>query len=431
MSRAGGYILPVPANRRETLLDYSHQNDSIGEPVEKFGHSAKAPLIVFVSFRPGEVTHIADGRKGVASGSGLVRLNLRNLQTLKFPVRFNKLESGVSRRATPHVRQRLREGGLLPPASFRSFVDTFARLSPETADRLERFAGDRMDRVSRLSDEARFALAQQKEGVGLALKIAGFDTRELLDWAPPVDGKALSFLDGLPEARLREDAMVIHDLDSLPGFEAIKSYQFAARVFENEETRLTIILANKLPLEEQFGTDLIYYNETLKSFVMVQYKAMERRGTAAPEYRLPDTQLDKEIARMHNTLKIMETLEEDNSRDGFRLNTNPFFMKLCSRHTFNPDDGGLFPGMYLPIDYWNRLVTDDATLGPRGGRLVTYDNVGRKISEADFVSLVSGAWLGTTPPQSAVLESLVQNILTSGKAVALAFEGAAEDDDDD
>jgi len=43
-------------------------------------------------------------------------------------------------------------------------------------------------------------------------------------------------------------------------------------------------MANKLPLEEQTGADLIYYNETFSSFVMVQYKAMNP-GTEGQEFR--------------------------------------------------------------------------------------------------------------------------------------------------
>lgn len=54
---------------------------------------------------------------------------------------------------------------------------------------------------------------------------------------------------------------------------------------------------------------------------------------------------------------------------------------------------GRFPGMYLPLDYWRRLVADDAALGKRGGRLVTYENVGRKLSESEFIALIAGGGL--------------------------------------
>ena len=37
-------------------------------------------------------------------------------------------------------------------------------------------------------------------------------------------------------------------------------------------------MANRLPLEQQTGADLIYFHEKYRSFVMVQYKAMERES---------------------------------------------------------------------------------------------------------------------------------------------------------
>ena len=95
--------------------------------------------------------------------------------------------------------------------------------------------------------------------------------------------------------------MVIHDLMHLPGFDIIKTYPYNAAVFESEATseRLTVIFANRLPLEEQTGTDLIYFNETFQSFVMVPYTAMEREdgpnGVPQAVFRLPNSQLPEDV----------------------------------------------------------------------------------------------------------------------------------------
>jgi len=77
---AAGYILRVPAERRELLLDEAENGDSFGhagpivrEPVPLFNHSRRAPLIVFASFEDGKITHLGDGKRGV-SGTGLSRL---------------------------------------------------------------------------------------------------------------------------------------------------------------------------------------------------------------------------------------------------------------------------------------------------------------------------------------------------------------------
>ena len=68
---AAGYVLVVPPERRELLLEeaehggsYYRSAPSVAEPVLRFQHSRRASLIVFASFEDGKVTHIADGKKG-------------------------------------------------------------------------------------------------------------------------------------------------------------------------------------------------------------------------------------------------------------------------------------------------------------------------------------------------------------------------------
>jgi hypothetical protein len=155
---------------------------------------------------------------------------------------------------------------------------------------------------------------------------------------------------------------------------------------------------------------------------MLQYKAMEK-GADGPEFRWrPEDQPDEEISRMEELLDSLKILPPDVAPVSFRLHTNPFFLKLCSRLDFNPDDKGLSKGMYLPLDFWKCLATDTATEGPQGGRLITYDNVGRRLSNSEFIMLVANAWVGTTVPQSVVLERVIRSVMETGKTVTFAIK---------
>ena len=184
-------------------------------------------------------------------------------------------------------------------------------------------------------------------------------------------------------------------------------------------------------------TDLIYFNETYQSFVMVQYKAMEREDRhnrpAEAVYRLPDAQLKEEIDRMDDVLDALKACAPNTGIGGFRLTENPFFLKLCSRLIFNPDDVGLVPGMYLPLDYWKLLEKDPGIQGPKGGLRITYDNAQRHLDNTAFTTVVSKAWVGTTPSQSQVLQDVIRTTLETGKAVAIAIKPkkSAEPRDDD
>jgi hypothetical protein len=157
--------------------------------------------------------------------------------------------------------------------------------------------------------------------------------------------------------------------------------------------------------------------------VLVQYKALEKNNNGDLEFRWTDSdQFTAEMRRMDALLDELAKIEPDTDPDGFRFSHNPFFLKFCSRIVFNPDDKGMFPGMYLPQGLWKALVASDRLKGPRGGNLLTYDNVGRKLNLTEFTNLVAGAWVGTTITQSASVNAVLRSIIESGRTVTFAVK---------
>jgi hypothetical protein len=426
MAKAGGFAVFLTKDRMDTFLECVAEECAFAEPVADFQHSRTAPLVCFV-IGAGKLTHIGLGRRGMRAGTGLSRLNIDKVEELQAPLSVRKLLNRLPKRNAASVRRRFQSGGLLTEKGFSAVVETIRQLAPQASTLLYRFSEARTGRIWRLSAKARENLAQQKEALLTALSIAGLSREPVQEWAPS-DDTPVSFLDGLPSVRLREDPMVVSDLQNLPGFEVIKTYPYGAAVFESKETseRLTVILANRLPLEEQTGTDLIYFNETYQSFVMVQYKAMERvdrkNGIPLNLYRLPNKQLKEEIDRMDAVLGALKACAPNTGIGGFRLTENPFFLKLCPRLVFNPDDVGLVSGMYLPLDYWKLLENDPGIKGPKGGLRITYENAKRHFDNTSFTAVVSKAWVGTTPNQSQVLQEVIRETLKTGQAVAIAIK---------
>jgi hypothetical protein len=381
--------------------------------------------VVLASFEEGFLTHVGDARKGGSAGTKLVRLNMTSLEELARPIPFEKVVNRVPARFRTPLRRVLLNGGLLAPKTLSAVVEILREMDPVLGEKLSRMSASRRELLAALGDREKENLALQKETLAAALEIAGVGTNEILEWTPATIERT-SFLDGLPGARVREDVMLHADLASVPGFAEIRDApHIAARTFESENNpavRITVVMANRLPLEEQTGADLIYYNETYHSFVMVQYKALEK-GTDEHEFRWVDgDQFTAEIARMDELLEQLEEMEPDGDPDGFRLSSNPFFLKFCSRIVFNPDDRGLFPGMYLPHGLWKMLANSGRLKGPRGGNVLTFGNVGRKLSGTEFITLVAGSWVGTTISQSASLEAMVRSVLASGRTVTFAVK---------
>jgi hypothetical protein len=333
----------------------------------------------------------------------------------------------VPNRVKETVKERFEYGGLLPPKSFQHVVDALQGLSAESRPILEKFGRSRRELIAKIPTRVKEALAYQKEAIATALSLANIERDELQEWDPPSDSKLpKSFLDGLGEVRVREDSMIANDMQIVPGFEFVRAHQAGAAIFQNEETRLTVVLANRQPLEKQYGVDLIYCNERYKAFVFVQYKAMEKRGKVN-YFPLPNDDLVKEVKRMEALLVNLRACPPNSTREGYRLQENPFYLKFCSRIVFNPDDVRLTPGMYIPLDYWKLIDADKRLVGPKGGRQITFENVGRHFENTEFVSLVAKAWIGTTIPQSRKLEAYIREVLQTGRTLAVAVKTDKED----
>ena len=71
--------------------------------------------------------------------------------------------------------------------------------------------------------------------------------------------------------------------------------------------------------------------------------------------------------------------------------------------------------------------------GQRGGNVLSYTNVGRRLNNSEFVTLVANSWVGTTMGQSAALEGVIRAVLESGKTVTFAVKRkvAVADADED
>ncbi len=431
MAGAAGYVLNLDADRAEELQAEADWNGVFPEVVPDFEHSRSDPLVCLISVGGRTITHVAPATRGFRAGVGLRRLNIGPMTELMSPVPKRTLTETVGPRARHHLSSRLREGGLMPPATFRAAVDALMELAADIRPALIRFSATRRQRLTRLTPEQQRALAVQKDTLVTALAIAGIDRTPVQEWDPPVEGeRPTSFLDGLPQMREREDLMVVADLMQVPGFDLVRQVAHGGVLFENERTRLTVIMANHLPLEEQLGADLVYYNETYQSFVIVQYKAMEGDDDDGAVFRLPSSQLALELERMERHLELLRACPPNASRHGYRMLENPFFLKLCPRMQFAPDSQALVKGMYLTLDHWKLIEADETMIGSRGGRIVTYGNVGRYLDNSAFVRLVADAWVGTTIEQSDVLEHLIREVLATGRTVTFAVKSNKPSPDD-
>ena len=220
----------------------------------------------------------------------------------------------------------------------------------------------------------------------------------------------------LSHVRIHEDVVIQEHARRVPGFSLVGEEDLTGRaVFENGSERLEIVTANKLPLEQVLGVDLIYYNATRQNIVMVQYKMLERERTGPDTdwiYR-PDGQLDEELLRMKQFSKAQPPGPHE-----YRMNPQVFYLKFVRRDA----ELGKSP-ITMPIDHFDVMRHDPGCAGPRGGFKVSYDALdGRYLRQSPFLDLIRSGYIGAYADTTAALKSLVDATLENHRAVIAAVQ---------
>ncbi len=286
---------------------------------------------------------------------------------------------------------------------------------PENTEALSRI----LSRIQ-LPKQFRNARALQVDAIGLALRAFGE-----VDGAVAIELRADTELSGI---HLREDAVVEHDARWIPGWKLADSDLTGRAVFKRGDERLEIITANKQPLEELFGVDLIYLSQNRRALVMVQYKMMEPAGkkrhrvqtaggefydTEDPEWTVPiDKQFQDELARM-------DRFDFDLSPDGpFRLSSGAFYFKLVKRNASTKSRG-----IVVSRGHLEHMVNDGQAFGPKGGLRISYRTLDGHYLRGDaFVELLRSGYIGTRGATTDHLLNLIDPALKGGRAVVAAIQ---------
>lgn len=421
-----GYILFVNRERFQALEDGRRVTDLCSQSVAEIPKGARRqPMLCFYGANKGEITHVARSEVRYSSESGRDRLDMWNHKKLPRAIRVSAISKQLAGPQAWRARKAL-DGGLCSPSAFKAVMEALKKADPKAFKVADKLIDRRPPPADPTPTRARTNYAYQRDAVATALEIARLP-KELFK-APaqlPEGGRkpVKSVFDSDKQMMSVEDLLVLRDYEVADqDWEFVKAQKYPARTFRNGETQLTIVLANKLELEKQLGTDLIYVNETLNAVVFVQYKMfLGRDGEGG--YR-PDGQLETEIARMDAAAKVLAETDVDESCDGYRFGKDPFFLKFC-RKLLTHDDSGHVPGIYVPLSYWKRLIKSPEARGPKGGLVVYPETFGRRhFTPSAFVDMIGRGWAGTTALQSKVLIPYMSKIMRGQKGVVLAVESS-------
>lgn len=329
------------------------------------------------------------------------------------PISLESIEHNLPARLKRHFQnQTSREISAFPLKVYQSFLDYIKSSHPNVASSIEKLQEEKTKYQGKSAEIA----AHEKDAISLALRISGFTDNDIPDWSQ--DDESAPFLKGYDDVVLREDQMIVHDSQVFGDWEKISQFVVGAAEFVKGGHKLTIMNVNRHRIEETLGVDLLMYHHTYKSYVLIQYKRMTKDGDYLA-YRLMDHSYSSEIHRMEQFRKgtLKSNLKGVND---FRLNDEFFYFKVCPAKIREPISTKMIPGMYLPLSYWKVLLSSMETLGKKGGRLISYNNVKRYINNTLFTGLVQNGWIGSQVSNTELITQQIQESITGNKSVILA-----------
>ncbi len=266
----------------------------------------------------------------------------------------------------------------------------------------------------------------EQDALALALKAFGAPTAEATALALGQRSTALA------GARLQEDIVIERDARWIPGWTLDASDITGRAVFTQGREELEVFTANKQPLEQLFGVDLIYLNKTRRSIVMVQYKMMESLGRTKrqietshtiaqadeAEWVVPiDAQLRDEMMRMAQFNQFTGPVAS------YRMSPSPFFFKLVRRYG---STGGA--GILLSLGHLQQLLREGQLIGPRGGLRIAYSELnGHYLRGETFVDLIRSGYIGSQSATTDHLETLIKATLAEGRGIVAAIQRVLPD----
>lgn len=467
MSNYSGYLFLVDeAQRARSIEEHIQQDKTFTDTISALDWQTKQAEIFFIALNEESIHCAALVRRGrrVATQKYLIRFS--NFVEFKPPIPFGEIQDHLQHQIKSYFMHSA--SGMGSRVHLEKWQEFFAAVKELRSDRssdLDRLDILRQQQPDFFKRQGFEIVVHERDAINLALRMAGFDQSELLDWNPPDSGLA-PFLHGLRGAILKEDQMVNHDAKVFGDWTRIKDEQVGAAIFQHGQERLTVMNVNRHNVEEKLGVDLLYYSHKYKSYVMVQYKRMTREDGKLC-YRPNDKSYRCEIQRMHEFErgfqidKHQTTLSGRNSQkllfdkiprftgfqkssrscypvqnqgdlfldqhfgiahtlDEYRLHPGVFYFKLCPAEIFEPTSTDMISGIYLPLDYWDVLVDSSNIFGPQKGKHITFENVGRYFNNTFFVELVKTGWIGSMVSEKDVITRIIQDAIENKKSVVLA-----------
>lgn len=360
-------------------------------------------LLIERGARERMITHLGFAKSAGYASTFDRRVSVENLQALPTPVALTDLRDAMASIHYGALKAAAEgRGGELTPAANANLRKAFVPMVPRD------LWSSLRPRVRRLSDGVE-TLHGQYDALATGLGIAGIDAAVLDERSYDARHSILEVIRPSPT----EPDLIARDMQH---FDWTKSRAITEHInrFEQGNKVLDVVNLNATSQEAALGVDLLYYNHTFASFIGVQYKRAESRGS---ELVRIDARMRSQIDRM---LRVEELGVQAARPLDFRLGgSSMMFIKFARPSSVAVQVSGMAKGWYVPARYAAALIAGGGAVGPKGGATLTLDNLRRWLVNDDFVHLVRDGWIGSIGVSESALKSYVDTALAEQRSVML------------
>ncbi len=382
--------------------------------------------IAFISFDDTSIKCIMGYRKSGRVATHIDRLSFKNPIILSEPLVIEDIHDNLPVKLKSHfIRQLESHISNFSEKVEKGFLDFIQKVRPEIYDKIGQLKLRLRRQIPEYKTKSAEIIAQEKDAVDSIFKMFHFEESDIPTWSS--NDSSAPFLKGYNHLTVREDPMVNHDSQVFGDWSKIGQYSQGAVEFEKENQKITIMNVNRQPLEKTMGVDLLIYHHTFQSYIFIQYKRMTKEKDIYV-YRLTDSSYLSELKRMKDFKSILNTYSSESLKN-YRLNNELFYFKLCPARIENLNTNRMVSGMYVPLELWEILLKDNSTNGPKGGKLLSFNNTGRYFNNSQFINLSQNGWIGSKIDNVETITNIILDSVNSEKSLIIAeYEDIVKED---
>ncbi|MFD0963241.1 hypothetical protein [Pseudofulvibacter geojedonensis] len=374
--------------------------------------------IAIISFDRDSIACIATYKKTGRVATKKDRIAFKNFVVLENEITIEDIEINLSSKIKKHFyRQATSHITVFSEKVCDGVLGYFSKKHPRIYDEIQLLDKRIQNYMPKYTKRVEEIIAQEKDAVNLVFKMFNFNESDIPIWSS--NDNTAPFLKGFNNMTIREDPMVNHDSQVFGDWLKIKQHAQGIVEFVKENQKVTLMNVNRQPLEKTMGVDLLIYHHTFDSYTFIQYKRMTKESDIYL-YRPSDSTYKSEIERMNSFMEKITPNVSNKDLKNYRFNDDLFYFKLCPARIENSFSNRMVGGMYLPLELWNILLEDDCTNGPKGGKQLNFNNVGRYFNNSQFINLAQNGWIGSKVEDSKNITDIIMDSINSDNSITLA-----------